>query len=134
MSRRIKLSLALLIVIIFIIACGMSRALTVRLTHADAGSTIKLHPGDILEIALPANPTTGYAWEVRPGAETVLTQKGVPEFRQDSALLGAGGLMTFRFDALAVGDVPLSLIYHRTFEPGVPPLRTFAINVKVGKE
>ena len=134
MSRRINLSLALLIVIIFVITCGMSHALTVQLTQADAGSTIKLHPGDMLEIVLQGNPTTGYAWEVQPGAEAVLTQKGVPEFKRDSALLGAGGLMTFRFDVVAVGDVPLSLIYHRAFEPGVPPLKTFAINVKVAKE
>jgi predicted secreted protein len=134
MSRRINLSLALPIVIIFVITCGMSHALTVRLTEADAGSTIKLHPGDILEIALPANPTTGYTWEVRSGAEAVLTQKGVPEFKRDSTLLGAGGLMTFRFDVVAVGDVPLTLIYHRTFEPGVPPLKTFAIKVSVVKD
>jgi inhibitor of cysteine peptidase len=131
MSRRINLSLALLIVIIFVITYGMAHAVTVRLTQADAGSNVKLHPGDILEIALPANPTTGYTWEVQPGAEAVLTQKGTPEFKRDSTLLGAGGLMTFRFDAVAVGDVSLSLIYYRTFEPGIAPLKTFAINVKV---
>jgi len=134
MSRYINPSLAFLIVSILVIACGTTHALTRRLTQADAGSTVTLHPGDSLEIVLPANPTTGYTWEVQPGAETVLQQKGTPEFKQESALLGAGGIMTFRFECVAVGAVTLSLIYHRSFESGVAPLKTFAIKVTAVKK
>jgi inhibitor of cysteine peptidase len=134
MSRRIHLSFSLFIAVIVIIACSTTHALTMRLTQADAGSTVTLHRGDILEIALAGNPTTGYSWEVEGGAEAVLRQKGTPEFKRESALLGAGGMMIFRFECIAVGDVTLSLIYRRSFEPGVAPLKTFAIKVKAVKK
>jgi len=134
MSRRIHLSLALLIVGIFVIACGSTHALSVRLTQANNGSQITLHPGDTLDVALVGNPTTGYTWEVRPGAEAVLTQKSAPEFKADSTRIGAGGMMTFRFECVAAGAVTLLLIYHRSFESGVAPLKTFAIKVNAVKK
>jgi len=131
MFRRISLSLALLIIAIFLIALGKQSGLTVQLTQADSRGTVKLHPGDILEIALPSNPTTGYTWEVKPGSEAVLKQRGEPEFKPDSNLLGSAGRLIFRFDAVAVGEAPLVIIYHRTFEPGISPLQTFSVNVIV---
>lgn len=133
MVRRITFTLALLFIVMSLISCGKQDGSTVQLTDADSGSTVKLHQGDILEIVLPSNPTTGYTWEVKPGSEAVLKQKGEPEFRPDSNVLGSGGRMTFRFDAIAVGEVPLVLIYGRTFEPGVAPVQTFDITARVVK-
>ena len=105
----------------------------VRITEADAGSTVELQQGQILEIALPGNPTTGYTWEVVTGAEAVLEQQGEPTFEAESELLGAGGVMTLTFVASGRGEATLSLIYHRTFEPGVAPLQTFEVMVIVGQ-
>jgi predicted secreted protein len=133
MVRQISLALAMLIIVFFLFACGKQSGLTIQLAQADSGATVKLHPGDILEIVLSSNPTTGYTWEVQPGSEAVLRLRGEPEFRPDSNVLGSGGRMTFRFDAVAVGEVPLALLYWRAFEPGVPPLQRFAINVRVVK-
>jgi len=133
MLRRISFTLVLLMAAIALIAAGKQSGITLRLTHADSGSTITLHPGDTLEIVLPGNPTTGYTWEVKPGSEALLKQKGEPTFMPDSKALGSGGRMTFRFDVVAAGKVPLVLIYHRTFEPQVQPLRTFGIRVLVAE-
>ena len=131
MLRHICFTLVLLMVATALVAASGHRGMTVRLEQADSGSTITLHPGDTLEIVLQGNPTTGYTWEVKPGSEVLLKQKGDPEFTPDSKALGSGGRMTFRFDVVASGKAPLVLIYHRTFEPGVPPLRTFGIRVVV---
>ncbi len=126
-----------------LLACAFALALAscgsatntepVRITEADAGSTVELHQGQILDVALPGNPTTGYTWEVEPGAESVLQQQGEPTFEAESNLLGAGGVMTLTFEAIGRGEVTLSLIYHRTFEPGVAPLQTFEVTVVVGQ-
>ena len=105
----------------------------VRITEADAGSAVELHLGQTLEVALPGNPTTGYTWEVVPGAESVLEQQGELAFEAESELLGAGGVMTLSFEANGQGEATLSLIYHRTFEPGVAPLQTFEVTVLVGR-
>lgn len=114
-------------------SCGQSRERPVRITESDAGLTVELRQRQILEVALQGNPTTGYTWEVVPGAESVLEQQGEPEFNADSNALGAGGLITLRFEAIEQGEATLSLIYHRTFEPGVAPLQTFEVKVVVGR-
>jgi inhibitor of cysteine peptidase len=133
MFRRMSFTLVLLMLAIALIAAGKQRGMTVRLEQADSGSTITLHPGETLEIVLPANPTTGYTWEVKPGSEVLLKQKGDPEFTPDSKALGSEGRWTIRFDVVAVGKAHLVLIYHRTFEPQVPPLRSFGIRVVVAE-
>jgi inhibitor of cysteine peptidase len=134
MLRRVHFFFPLFIAVIVIISCSTTHAPSVRLTQADNGSHITLHPGDTLEIALAGNPTTGYTWEVQPGAEAVVRQQGAPEFKAESARIGAGGTMTFRFAYVAAGAVIVSLIYHRGFEPGVAPLQTFAVTVKCVKK
>ena len=134
MLRSIALTLVLLMIAIALSAAGRQRGMILRLTQADSGSTVTLHPGDTLEIVLPGNPTTGYTWEVKPGAEALLKQKGDPEFAPDSKALGAGGRTTIRFDVIAAGKASLVLIYHRTFEQAVPPLRNFGIRVVVTDE
>jgi inhibitor of cysteine peptidase len=134
MSRLINLPVALLIAIIFIVACGTTHSLSLRLTDADNDSQITIHPGDILEVALAGNPTTGYSWEVQEGAEAVLRQKGAPEYKAESERIGAGGTMAFRFECIAVGAVTVSLLYRRSFEPGVVPLKTFIVKVRAVKK
>jgi len=131
--RRMSFILVLLMLAIALIAAGKQRGITLRLTHADSGSTITLHPGDTLEIVLQGNPTTGYTWEVKPGSEALLKQKGEPEFTPDSKALGSEGRMTFRFDVVAVGKGSLVLLYRRAFEPEARPLRTFGIRIVVAE-
>jgi predicted secreted protein len=131
MLRRIGFPLVLLMLAIALIAAGKHSGITLRLEQADSGSTITLHPGDTLEIVLQGNPTTGYTWEVKPGSEALLKQKGGPEFTPDSKALGSEGRMTFRFDVIAVGKASLVLLYRRTFEPEARPLRTFGIRIVV---
>jgi inhibitor of cysteine peptidase len=131
MLPRIGFTLVLLMVAIALCAAGRQRGIAVRLTHADSGSTVTLHPGDTLEIVLPGNPTTGYTWEVKPGSEALLKQKGDPEFTPDSKALGSGGKMMMRFTVVAVGKGSLVLLYRRPFEPETRPLQSFGIRIVV---
>jgi inhibitor of cysteine peptidase len=126
-------TLVLLLLAIALLAAGRQRGITLRLTQADSGSTITLHPGDTLELVLQGNPSTGYTWEVKPGSEALLKQKGEPEFTPDSKALGAEGRMTFRFDVVAEGKGSLVLLYRRTFEPEARPLRTFGIRIVIAE-
>lgn len=102
-----------------------------KITAKDAGSTVNLKVGQILEIALEGNPTTGYTWEVAPDSGTLLTQQGDWDFTPDSNALGSGGMVTLRFKAVQTGSTELKLIYHRTFEPDVSPIHNFDINLVV---
>jgi inhibitor of cysteine peptidase len=100
----------------------------------DNDSQVELTSGQVLEVTLASNPTTGYSWEVSEVDETVLTQVGEVEFQQAPAegepVTGAGGTETFRFAASA-GETTLTLVYHRPWEKDVEPLETFTVQVVV---
>jgi len=100
----------------------------------DNGSQVELTSGQVLEVTLESNPTTGYAWEVTEVDEAVLSQKGEAAFQQapkeDEQMVGVGGTETFRF-ASATGETTLTLVYHRPWEKDVEPLETFMVQVVV---
>ncbi len=119
------------ITIAILAACGAAGSDPVKLTAKDAGTTVHLKQGGVLEIALEGNPTTGYTWEAAPESGDLVVLQGEPQFKADTSALGSGGIMTLQFKAVKTGTAPLKLIYHRTFEPGVAPLQSFEVTVVV---
>src|SRR6185369_12820098 len=105
---------------------------TVVLSQSDSGKTVSLHQNQIMTVSLQGNGSTGYTWDVVPGAESILAQQGNTEFVADSNAIGSGGTYKFTFKATALGTAPLNLIYHRPLEAGVAPLQTFGMTVTVG--
>ncbi len=122
--------------ILLLVGCSANQPPTpseVRLTEkgGDCGSSVELNTGDSLSLTLEGNPTTGYTWEVESNDPAVLKPTGEPEYSPDSEAIGAGGTYTFRFTAVATGKVALKLIYHRTFEVGVPEIKSCEVTINV---
>ncbi len=111
--------------------CGSVGEVNVR--DADAGGRVDLQVGQMLTVSLESNPTTGYSWQVTRYDNAILNQLGEVEFKQggEKGLVGAGGIETFRFEAVSAGDTSLELAYVRPWEEGVPPERVFVIQVDV---
>lgn len=107
-------------------ACSTARTLNLD----DDGMRIDLETGDEVELVLPGNPTTGYAWVVTE-APSILEQVDETEFVAESDLIGAGGEFHFRFRATEPGTAQLILVYERPFEQ-VEPLDAFEVEVRVG--
>jgi len=107
----------------------------VNVDENDDGSHVELEQGRILVVTLESNPTTGYRWEQIAAQESILQQMGEAEFKQSDTggppLVGAGGWEIFRFKAISAGQMTLQLVYHRTWEEGVEPLKTFSLQVVV---
>jgi predicted secreted protein len=99
-----------------------------RLSENDSGKTVEIHVGDELEVVLPANPTTGYVWEVGSLDSTVLKLVSSDFLASDKAI-GSGGMEIIKFHAIAAGTSSVRLIYHRSFELNMPPLKTFEMTV-----
>jgi inhibitor of cysteine peptidase len=95
------------------------------------GGTVEVQVGDTFAVVLEANPTTGYTWEAESYDPGLLQPQGDPEFEPDSDAVGAGGMMTLKFTALAPGQTWLRLVYHRPWEEDAAPLETFAILVMI---
>ena len=131
-TRSIQL-LAFLSVCAALASCASPTANVTKLTAQDADSTVNIRVGNTLEIALEGNPTTGYTWEIAPDSEALLSQQGEAEFKSASSALGSGGIITLRFKAMQPGNMKLKLIYHRTFEPNVPPLQSYEFGLVVEK-
>lgn len=114
-------------------ACGQRSAApsTIQIFEQDDGDTVLLKRGDTLWIALAGNPSTGYAWEVVSVDPAVLEMTGEPLFAPESDLLGAGGTVTLTFKGIGVGETAMELAYQRPFEAQQPPLRTFAVMIRV---
>ena len=85
----------------------------------------------MLEVVLPANPSTGYIWEAGFYNQSVLKSYGEAEFWSSSANLGAEESQTLHFEAIGVGETELILVYQRSFEDEGVNQQTFHVDVVV---
>lgn len=106
---------------------------TMRVTMQDSGSSITLHMGDVLEVALPATFGTGYSWKVANAAGHVVKLRGKPETAPGESQNKTGQTETqvFRFVASAKGTGQLELHYVRPWEKDEKPAKLFSLKIQV---
>ncbi|MFO0872623.1 MAG: protease inhibitor I42 family protein [Phycisphaerales bacterium] len=104
----------------------------VTVTEAEIGKTITVQKGGEIQVVLPSNHSTGFAWEItQDGAPVLLAYPG-PEYNfNPSGVIGAGGTDTFRFGAEQVGQTQIGMVYVRPWEANVPPAKVATFNVTV---
>ncbi len=103
----------------------------VKITEQDAGTTVEMRAGELLEVTLKGNPTTGYMWDVASVDPNILMPVDQLEFQADSKAIGAPGKLTLRFEAKHAGETSLKLIYHRPWEKDTKPIDTFKVTVVI---
>ena len=116
----------------FLSGCASSQGPT--LTETSNGKQISLKVGRPLLVRLESNPPTGYTWAVAGGDGTVLKQQGDPTYEQANTsqqVVGGGGWQTFRFTSQKAGATILKLVYRRSWEKGVAPVKAFTVQVTV---
>ena len=106
-----------------------------RTVTVTASGPVSVTVGDTVAVMLPANPSTGFQWEVATAPDVrVLAASGdmvyTPTTLQ-SPMPGAGGSASFRFRAVAAGTTGITLVYRRIWEIGVPPADTVTVAVTV---
>jgi inhibitor of cysteine peptidase len=126
--------LIIILIVSLLSACGTSASpekATRQISEADAGRQVELRVGDILELTLPANPTTGYQWESSDLDSAILRPVSEQTFEPSSNAVGSGGQVKLRFEAVGTGQTQLKLILHRSFEKDAAPIQNFEITVLV---
>jgi predicted secreted protein len=93
------------------VVAGTTGSGDVVVTLKKATASVTLAEGQSLDIALPANPSTGYLWTPQGQKVVVLAESGEPTFKADSGLVGAPGVYTLHFKAVAAGAETLVLGY-----------------------
>jgi predicted secreted protein len=88
-------------------------------------STIESKVGDTFTIPLEANHTTGYSWRLAQQPDpAILKQLGEKYDEDNSDRVGAGGVETWTFQAMAKGTATLVFEYARPWEKEAAPVDT----------
>ncbi|HVY49752.1 MAG TPA: protease inhibitor I42 family protein [Minicystis sp.] len=110
----------------------------VKIGEADDGKTVDVAKGDTVELTLPANPSTGYDWQVDQVDKTL----GEPtrargEGHGPAGAVGAPTTVTFTWSLKSpldlAGDHAVVLAYRRPWEKDEPPERTFKLTLRVAR-
>lgn len=129
MLRILRLVCVMAVAGLLLAAAGCAAAEDATVTADDDGGTVTVRTGGTLTVELEGNPTTGFTW-MEAEVPEMLESRGEPEFESSSDALGAGGMMTLTYDAVAAGEGTLKLDYARPWE-SVQPENTFSVTVKV---
>ena len=83
-------------------------------------------------ITLPANPTTGYQWQLARPLNVKLIKLISSEYiADDTGLIGSGGKQVWKFKALKVGRAAVALKYVRPSEKNTKPeVKYFIVSIK----
>lgn len=106
-----------------------------QLTEANSGQVVDLALGQVLELRLPENATTGFRWQVRsePGPGCTI-QQDTTESPPGPPIAGEGGTHVWRLEGVQVGTCQFSLAYVRPWETGRAPASTFELRINVKRE
>ena len=127
-----RLSLvALAAILIFTLESQAVTAATRVITDADNGGSVHLRMGDILEVHLRSNPTTGYMWHVHPKSTRLLRLVGQSQTQAREPGVGRPLLQVFRFQAVAIGDGVLLLHYIRAWERQLSYEEQYSVRISI---
>jgi predicted secreted protein len=133
MHRKSSAHSWFLVAFIFLVAfCPAKvRAATKTVTDADNGKTVQIKAGDVLEVRLGSNPSTGYAWYLQKQSTTLLKLSGQSQTQSTQPGVGRPIVQIFDFAPAGKGTGVLMLHYVRSWEPPDPNEQQYTLNVTI---
>ncbi|MDR3776675.1 MAG: protease inhibitor I42 family protein [Terracidiphilus sp.] len=115
------------------IVCSSPKGLAATrvVTDADKGGSAPLKAGDVLELRLKSNPSTGYMWSVLPESTPLLKLVDTSQTAPTKPGVGRPIFQIFRFQAEHSGEGILLLHYVRSWEKPAADEQQFEIHVVV---
>ena len=104
--------------------------MTHTVTEAQNGATVAMAVGDVLQIHLPENPTSGYRWapdeidEARVAVEP-------PSYRAEDGRPGSGGMVTWTLRAKAPGTPRVALKHWRHWDGDRSVTQRFTLTLDI---
>jgi len=104
----------------------------IMLKQSDSGKTVDAQVGEIIEVSLKENPSTGYRWAIDQGDGQIAQMHGTEYHRGTSAnAMGAGGQRIFSFIMKRAGRVTVRLKLWQAWEGDTSVVERFDINIDV---
>ena len=97
--------------------------------QSDNNKTVSVKSGDIFQVTLEENPSTGYMWNasVTSGLNVINTTY----LPSNTTLAGAPGLRQWNVEATDMGNQTFSAVYTRSNAPATGNQTTYVLNVNV---
>jgi len=95
-----------------------------------SGQEIQIRPGDMFELCLSENRTTGFRWGLDCDGSPSCTLIE-DRFEPSSRLPGAAGIHRWQFQAARVGQGHIELSSRRPWESQGAAARTFVVRIRV---
>jgi inhibitor of cysteine peptidase len=97
--------------------------------QAYSGKTLDLPIGEVMEVRLAENPTTGYRWSIVVNGAPACAMLS-DRFEHPSGPPGRGGEHTWHIKGVVAGECDITMLYRRSFEPNAVG-QSFALHVRV---
>ena len=97
--------------------------------QGQSGQTVNLPLGQVIELRLAENPTTGYRWAFVTDGAPACAVVG-DRFESGSATPGQGGEHSWTIKGVQPGTCGIAMQYRRSFQPDAPA-RLFELQVGV---
>jgi inhibitor of cysteine peptidase len=111
---------------------AVARAATKVVTDADKGGTVTIKMGDVLEVRLSSNPSTGYAWYLQKQSTALLKLTGQSQAQPTGpGTVGRPVVQIFDFAPTGKGTGVLMLHYVRSWMNPDPNEEQFSLNVTI---
>jgi predicted secreted protein len=124
----------LLLAALFLLAIcpAVASAATKVVTDADKGGAVTIKMGDVLEVRLSSNPSTGYMWYVHKQSMALLKLTGQSQTQPTGpGTVGRPIVQIFDFAPKATGTGVLLLHYVRSWEPPDPNEEQFSLHLTI---
>lgn len=131
---RIGLVFCLLLSGVFVLDTAHGAERVHDLTDVRPGSTLELRVGDVIELRLDGNASSGYRWSFVDTGEGVLVDTGERSISlggREDRRVGSGSSETWRLRAARSGRQIAIFEYRRPWETEVAATRTVSWDVRV---
>jgi inhibitor of cysteine peptidase len=98
--------------------------------QGDNGQEVTLVVGQVLELALSENRTTGFRWDLKTKAEPAC-ELVESTFNPPGGPPGNGGIHRWQFRAVHPGNGEIELEYRRPWEKDAAPAKVYKLSVRV---
>jgi inhibitor of cysteine peptidase len=106
-------------------------AATKVVSDADRGATVEIKMGDVLEVRLNSNPSTGYMWYLHKQSTALLKLTSQSETEATQPGVGRPIVQIFEFQATGPGSGVLLLHYVRSWEKPSASEEQFDLHVTI---
>ncbi|MBU0529824.1 protease inhibitor I42 family protein [bacterium] len=127
-----KYFILLISIVLLFILIGCSST-TISIKENNQKEKYSLREGDIIEVILNANPSTGYIWQIVniDNLKLTLVDETYTAKTINKDIVGSGGNKIYHFKAISKGNTAIELIYFRPFEKELLPNKKSQVNLDI---